>query len=153
MSNISTIYDKLREQVALLFPLKLEIPNPYSLEDNAILFLKDSWGVTINEGSLGSINVYCLDAESRAFDIILVRQTWKVDGDKSPLVTDSKLLLEDARTLKNDMLAHDKLGTSSIQKIDFANSTGINFVKGDSFSLLTISLTFSIEYTENILNS
>ena len=154
MSNISTIYDKIRQQIGLLFPTKTEIPNPYSLPDNMGQLLENGWGLIIGEGSLGSINVYCLDSEIRSFTVVLTKLVYNLDGTNTRIVADSKAILEDIRTIKNDLLAYDQITIPDvIQKVEFQSASGIEFAGSDKFNLFSATITFGIEYTENVLNS
>jgi hypothetical protein len=133
---------------------KTEIPNPYSLEDNMAQFLENGWGVTIGEGSQGLIDVYCLDSEIRSFTIVLTKIVYNLDGTNTNIIASSKSLLEDIRTVKNDFMAYDQLGVAdNIQKIEFQSASGIEFAKADKISIFSATITFGIEYTENVLNS
>jgi len=154
MSNISTIYDKLREQVPLIITGKTEIPNPYSLNDNMVQFLENGWGVVIGEGSQGALNVYCLDSELRIFTVIVTKLVYNLDGTNTNIVAASKTLLEDMRKVRNDLLAYDLITIPGvIKKVSAGSASGINFVQSDKAKLFYVSLDFEIEYTENILNS
>lgn len=151
MSNISTIYDTLRTALTAKLSGKTEIPNPYSLEDNMVQFLENGWGLTIDDGAPGSIDVYCLDSESRNFTLILTKILYNLDGTNTRLIADSKTLLENIRAARNDLLAYDKLATDSIQKIDFVGASGIQFLPAEKFSVIYATLTIGVEYVENIL--
>lgn len=154
MSNISIIYDKIREQIPLILSGKTEIPNPYSLEDNMSQFLENGWGVIVGDGSLGTIDVYCLDSEIRTFTVVLTKLVYNLDGTNANMVLSSKSILEDIRKVKDDMLANDQLGIPEvIQKIDFESASGIEFAKADKISIFSASISFGIEYTEKIKES
>lgn len=154
MSKISNIYDAIRAAVAAKMTGKTEIPNPYSLSDNAFQFLKNGYGVKIGEGGNGVLNVYREDNESRIFTIILTREVFKVDTDPTGLVTGVKYLIEDARTVKNDLLAFDQIALpTDIQKIDFVSASGVEFISADKFNLIYNEISFSVEYSETILSS
>ena len=154
MSKISTIYDTLRSSIGALLSTKRELPNPYSLEDNPEPYLRDGWGLQIGDGSPGNLDMYREDAEQRSFTLVVTKKTHRFDTETQNLITDSKTVLEDIRTVKNDLLAYDQLGIgSSIQRIEFASASGINFVRADKFGLIYADMTFSIEYTEDILNT
>lgn len=152
MSKISNIYDAIRTAVSGKMTGKTEIPNPYSLPDNAFQFLKNGYGIKIGEGSLGVLNVYREDSESRIFTVILTREVFKMDTDPTGLVSGVKYLIEDARTIKNDLLAFDQIALpADIQKIDFVSASGIEFIGADKFNLIYNEISFSVEYSETIL--
>lgn len=154
MSKISSIYDAIRTAVTAKMTGKTEIPNPYSLSDNAFQFLKNGFGIKIGEGSLGALNIYKEDNEARTFTIILTREVFKMDTDPTGLISGSKTLLEDARTIKNDMLAFDQVALpADIQKIDFVSASGIEFIGADKFNLIYNEISFTVEYSETILFS
>ena len=153
-TKISTIYDTIRTALASILTGKLEIPNPYSLDDNPIQFLKDGYGVVIGSGTPGAIQIYCLDSEARTFTIILTKEVYRLEVDSANLITESKNLLEDIRKVKNDMLAYDQLTIdTTIQKIDYTGGSGINFVSAGKHNLIYADISFSIEYTETTLNT
>lgn len=154
MTKISTIYEAIRTAMMGVFPSKLEIPNAYSLGDNAVQYLRNGWGVIIGEGSPGALQVYCNDNESRVFTITLTKEVYRLETDNANLVTESKNLMEDIRLVKNDMLAFDQIGNgASIQKIDYIGGSGINFISAGKHNLIYADISFGIEYTETILNS
>lgn len=154
MTKISTIYDAVRTALASKLTGKTEIPNPYSLSDNPIQFLKNGYGVVIGDGSPASFQVYCLDAEARTFTVILTREVYRLEVDNTNLIAESKNLLEDIRTVKDDFLAHDQIAsTDKIQKIDYTGGSGINFVSAGKHNLIYADISFSIEYTETIKNT
>lgn len=151
MSKISTIYDQLRSQIGLLFPSKVELPNPYSLIDNTELYLKDSWGLTVGSGSNSVINYLKEDTEAREFTVFLTKELRRLDTDVTIIAAKTKELLEEFRDLKNDLLDFDQIGIyQTVQKIDFIAGSGLQFVQINNFSFIYCTITFNIEYSETI---
>lgn len=150
-TKITTIYTQIRSVLSSLLTNKTEIPNPYSLENNTELFLKNGWGVLIGGAVNSPMNIIKDDIESREFTVIISRQIFRLESDTSIMPSESLTLLEDIRTVKNDFLDFDQIAIeNSIEKIEFSSASGIQFLQVGNFSFLYASITFIIDYSEQI---
>lgn len=150
MSNISTIYDQVRSTLATLFADKTELVNPDDLlVNNVDLVLKNAFGVIIGSASpvpFDQVQFY----ELRNFTIVFTEEVQHVEGDKAPLITIKKNILEDLVTVKKDFLSIDQIGVeTNIQIIELGESTDVSFIP-NSEKFLTSSVTFAIGISETI---
>lgn len=151
MSNITIIYDKLREIIPTIVTGRAELPNPYSLINNPNLYLKKGWGLTIGEGVESEIGTYCDDFETRTFDIVLTDHLATLNNTHELMAAASKSLMENIRALKNRFIDFDQLTINeSIEKISFVSSSGIEFLVSNEVSYLVASITIAIDYSEEI---
>lgn len=150
-TKITTIYTQIRSVVGTLLTGKTEIPNPYSLENNTELFLKNGWGVIIGSAQNSAMNIIKDDIESREFTVVITRQIFRLESDTAIMPAESLTLLEDIRTVKNDFLDFDQIGIEgSIEQIRFISASGIQFLQLGSFNFIYATLTFNFEYSETI---
>lgn len=153
--SLSTIIDTLHSTMDTLFgPTGTNysiIPNPYSLVDNASVFLEEGYGLTIGPEADSEINTLKDDNANRQFAFVLTRQVMKTEDEHNPLRDDSKTILEDQRTFKDRILDFDQLGIpNDIQKINIISVSGINFLVSDKFNFITTNLVFSVDYFTEI---
>jgi hypothetical protein len=151
MSKISTIFDAIKTSVGTIFSTKIVIPNPYSLVDNPSVLLKDSWGLVVSDESIGPLNTFCEYHSTRAFNIVLVKQVFRLENNVDAFETTAKAILEDAKTLKDKMTERAQLSQdSSIDKIDFTSASGLQFLRVENFDYVYMSLSFGVSYSETI---
>jgi len=151
MTKISTVYDTLRAALGALFPSKTEIPNPYSLSDNNSLLLVDGWGLAVGTQAPGAIDTFKDSIVSREFSIIFTEQVITTADNPDPFVSQAKSILEDSVIARLDLLDFDQLGIPlSVEKIEYLNSSGIEFINAAKFNIISISNNYLIEISEEI---
>jgi len=134
-----------------LFATKQEIPMPYSLEDNAINVLTDSYGIKINDVAEGPIDVLKDTNVTYSISVVLTRELVRVDSDVSILHTNVKQIYEDALTVRKRFLNADQVGVpTSVAKIDYTSTTGIQFLKAKKFNYISVEIFFPVDISETI---
>ena len=153
MSNISTLIDRIRVVVPTYtgFTTKKEIPNPYSLTDNARLYLENGWGLKILSESISGFQVNQFVSGTRDISIVVTKVVYSVGNENSNIITDSKSLMEDVVTLKKEFLACDQLGIGgNIRKVDFVTNSGIEFLTAKKFNFFSTETIFSFDLSEEL---
>lgn len=151
MSNISTVYDALKGALPVLFSSKLDIPNPYSLEDNAVRMLVNSYGIKINDVTEGPIDVLKDTNVTYAFSVVLTSELVRMESDTAILHTTVKQLYEDALIVRKDYLNADQLGVpDNVEKIDYVSTTGVQYFNKGKNSFVSIEIDFNVEISETI---
>lgn len=151
MSKITTVYDTIRTAMNTLFPNKTEIPNPYSLSDNNDRLLMNGYGIAVGPTSVGELDTFKDHSYVVDFDVIFTSSVITTADNPEPFVTQAKSVLEDSIISRLDMLDFDQLGIyNSIQRIDYAGTTGIEFINSTKFNIIYIANTYSIEISEEI---
>lgn len=149
MSNASDIYIKIRALVPTLtgFTTKKEIPNPYSLEDNSVNLLRDSWGVKIGTSTPTEETDRLPDyVETTDYEVVLSRQVVKTDSDPDKIPTATQSMLNDFSTLENNFTP-DVFGTTEgVSAININSTTGIENVTAGKFNHITASIIFEITH-------
>lgn len=124
-TKISIVYDYFITQLGTLYSSKNRIPNPYSLEDNSIHFLKDSYGLRM--GSQGFFKAeMCYLSEQYNFIVVLCREVIRQDHDLTSFDTAVKNLKEDTFTLREFFYDIDNMN-SNIDKIDLGTTDPVSF--------------------------
>ena len=135
--NIVQIYDAIYALLATLYPNKIRIPNPYSLDDNNNAMLKNSYGVIMGP----SINTDQLQGSMIVMDrdcsIVLTKQIFDNNTDSTIRVTAEKEII-------TDMLAIIKgvVGMPGTDNFKFINDEGIEFALNDNFGYLKHTANF-----------
>jgi hypothetical protein len=129
MSKFSTVYDTLIAKIIELFPDKTRISNPYSIEENKNLFLRDGWGLTVRDASESGFQTNGDFNKTQTFGIVFTKEVIRTESDTDDFDTQIKLLFEDHKTLENTMLNCAQLGIpDSVGIINFSSNTGVQFV-------------------------
>lgn len=153
MSNFNEVYDAIIEKLKELFPTKQRIPNPYSLEDNAVFVFVDGYGIRIDEESpfVGQFN---FDATNHNVTIILTRELIRKENDYEAVDAVVKLLKDDALTLKKEFYDKGSLGidTNKLDLINFSQSSAISFFFGDKNKYMSMEVSFTIAISEQATN-
>jgi hypothetical protein len=152
VSNISTVIDALRTQIAIIsgFPGKTEIPNAYSLKDNPETMLENGWGIRIGPASPSTIDEYSKYSESRVFTVVLTKLIFRTEEDIAAFSTAAKALLEDALLIKKLLDGPLQFNTQNyVVMVDFERDSGLSFIKDDKFSLLYNEMSFTVDISEN----
>ena len=151
MSNISVIYDKLREIIPTIVTGRVELVNPYDIVNNPRPFLQSGWGLVIGEGSPSEIDIMCRDYESRIFTIVLTDNLITLGNTHEAMSVASKAMIENIRLLKDRLIEFDQLGIdSNIEQIRFVSSSGIEFLNSEEVSYLISSITVLVDFSEII---
>jgi hypothetical protein len=153
MAAINTLIDTLRATIPTYsrFIAKTEIGNPYSIEDNNEIFLKNGWGLAIGEGSNSDLSTdYSLSTE-RSIGVVLSRRVLDVHNKGLQINEISKELLLDATELRDNFMDLSKFGVLlGGENILYGGDSGINFIGSDKFNFIWTELSFVFEIVEDI---
>jgi len=148
MSLVSNAYDNLLARIALLFPVASgyqELTNPYDVEDNANLFLRQGWGMAI--GSLTNTNLVMCPTVSSTYEgkILITRELASQESDATRKHDRVKELLEDQRRVLNDFQRSHTLETDGYE-FELESGNGIQTVRVGNFSYLMIEMNFNVKF-------
>lgn len=152
MSNFSTVYDQLISLIPTLsgFTTKTKIINPYELESNDDNLLRDGWGLIVGDSFEGELDVFNKTNVNQSFGVVLTRELNQTYHNATPYETVTKLLIEDAVTLRVRFLNADQLGVqNNLELVRYVGRTGISFIS-DELKILTTTVNFNFSITENI---
>lgn len=150
MSNITDIYNACLAQLATDFPSKVRIPDPYSLDRNPNILMKDAYGLRYT-GSTREELTFCDIQFSHGFTIVLTRESMCIDT-KSDFFDDPTLaLLEDANTVAVNFYGQNELGEElKIDSINVISTSAIQNFFSDKNSYLSIEINIAIFTHERI---
>ncbi len=153
MSKISTIFDRLNVLIPTLtgFTTKTKISNPYSLEDNTDILLKNGWGLKLLPGSSSDLQTFHEIGTVRQIAIVTTVQNISI-GNNNALIDDkSKELAENINTLRLAFEGPNQLDIeASVNKVDYVSDSGIEFIIGEKFNFLAIEAVFNFDINETI---
>lgn len=151
MSNVTLAYNAARTALAALYPDKNEIPNPYSMEDNNTMLLRDSWGLKAGPTSVSPFEVLKETAAEYDFIVVLSTEIVRKDSDVEAVHTRIKALLEDGLLVRKDFLNSDQLSAQAyIRKIEWNNTSDILEAVVGKFNHRYIEVSFSFDIAEDI---
>lgn len=146
MGKYSLAYDDVRTIMQTLYPNHKELVNPYDLESNPDIELKQSWGISIGS-ALNGTRVVCNRATiTRNFSIVLARRSNRTRNDNATRIVTEKLLFEDLSLLVKYFEENPK--TTNITRVRYTDDEGLDFVAGDRDNYLVLRSTLLVEYTE-----
>lgn len=156
MASIDKVFDAIRAAIPTYnnFTNKKEIGNPYNLKDNPKTMLSDSWGISILSGSRSvkdePVINYSVSTE-RGIKVTLCREVFNVNGIGLEVNNQSKNLLLDATTLRDNFLDLKKFGIlESGEEIVYLGDNGVNLLNGDDGKFIFTEIDFTFEIIENI---
>ena len=146
-TSISTIYDNLFTLVETLFPTKTELPDPYNIEANPSIILKDGYGVAWNDGDVNDELAGRAYAEERNLSIIFTGRIARLDTNTSARRVVEKSLLESRRSLINQIKKNSP-SLKGAEYFEFVSDEGILSVNDEKQNIIYLKINFAIRYSE-----
>lgn len=154
MSNFSTIFNELVGTTIpglTGFSGKTEIANPYALELNDFNTLRDGWGIVIGDSSDSEYQEYKFTIIEQEISFVLTRVVRSTRHNVTPLQTALKAMIEDAITMRIDLLNDDQITIpSNIYKIDFLGRTAVEFLDAEEWNIITTTNNFMFSIRETL---
>lgn len=144
---ISNVYDGLVTLVTAALPTHKKLANPYMVEANPSVVLKNGYGIKI--GAAENTQRFCGSHHStrRSLSVVLTAEMAAVEANATQWRSAELGLMEEAQTIIKAIASNPTLGGYAANT-DWTNDGGIEFVDGDRTRYLTIEITFSTEYIE-----
>lgn len=147
MSKIEDIYDKLNAVVAATLPSYTRFPNPYAIDANTFLHLRQGFAVSVGPGADTERYLGCLITWQRDFTVTLVRQVMATQNDLPNRESLEKEILDDHDLLRKAIYNNSNLDQNAI-KTTLVSDSGLQFLDGDRLKFLAIEMTINVEYEE-----
>ena len=147
MSKVSTVYSRIVEVLAELYPQHTRIPNPYSIPDNNNNFLKKGYGLKVGDSSFVPFE-FCDWMTGRVFSVVFTREIVRLDSDAEKYDDMTPLFLEDVYKVQERFFNYNELGIEAeIAQVELGSVTGLEaFSNGkNNFYQMEASFTFSIK--------
>ena len=148
MSKIVDIYTALADLIESTLPGYTRLPNPYSVDTNTYLHLKNGYGIGIGAGRDTERYVGCIATYERVFTIILVKIMSTTQNNTGKRVIIEEALLTDHTKLKNKIYQESTLGNIAI-KSTILDDQGIGFIDPGKNKYLSLEMNCYIEYQED----
>lgn len=147
MSKVEAVYDAIVTQVnAVLVPQNyVRLPNPYDVQANTFLHLRQGYGIEIGPGNNTERYVGCLSTWERTYTIILVRRVVTTENNTDVRVTIEKAIMDDHESLLKAFELNSSLGEVAIKTV-VQSDGGINFLDVDRQKFLATSINLIVEY-------
>jgi hypothetical protein len=152
MSKISTVYDTLLTRLDAVLTSASSwnrLPNPYNIEENPSLFLRQGYGIAIGSGSNQNQSQCGLVRIKRTVSVVISRKVDATELGVTDKDTGHKQLLEDMRSVLADFEKNVAL-SNDIANVIFVSDSGINFVNGEDENYVYSEMQFAVDYFENI---
>jgi len=151
MSTISSAFDLLKTAVTTALPNHTLLVNPYSVEENPDVYLNQGVGIGFGTGLNTNREICPKLYVRRAFFIVITRNYFATDLNRSDKESTEKQLFEDELLVLQELLA-DVLATldQAVAKTKFLGDNGIETVFGEKDNFLKVIMQFEFEYYETI---
>ena len=156
MASLGEVLDAVRAAIPTYtgFSAKSEIPNPYSIADNAQIYLDDGWGVIVQDGSRSAkdspVESRTVSTE-RNIGVVLSRVVYDIDGQCGNVNVEAKSLFDDAATIRNNFLLDAKFGVLlGGEEIAYIGDSGVTFSISDKIKIISTQIDFTFEIVELI---
>jgi hypothetical protein len=147
MSLVSDAYDELVTRLTSLFPTASgyqRLSNAYDVEQNPITFLDQGWGIAAGGSTNTNRNLCSMVTSTRTWTVVLTRALDATDSDDTLRDTNTKLILEDARTVVNSFEREVRLDDLNLN-CRFISDSGLETISPDDGSILVMRLNFEVE--------
>lgn len=147
MSLVSDAYDELVARLAGLFTTGAgyqRLSNAYDVEQNPITLLDQGWGLAAGGAVNTNRNLCSIVSTTRTWTVVLTRALDATDSDDTLRDTNTKLILEDARTVVNSFEREVRLDDLNLN-CRFISDSGIETISPDDGSILVMRLNFEVE--------
>lgn len=149
MSTISTAYDALKVRLQAVLPNHAQLTNPYAADQNSELILRKAYGVKISTVENTNRMVSCQLSLRRTMEVVITRKYFASEMNRAAKESVEKELLEDAFLVVKDIEKDADLG-NNVANIVFVSDNGIEFVFSEDKPFYMMTLSFNLEYFENL---
>lgn len=150
MSQISTVFGAIHTRLETLLPDHTRIGDPYDLEANNELFLRQGYGVSIGPGAFeneGILAEGCKTATSRTFDIHVMRKFYALENDGPLKDTTALQIMEDLAIIVKDFLLEETLNDNATIT-DYESDSGIFKVIAEKDNFLAATISITVRYRD-----
>ncbi len=149
MSNISTIYDAYRTEIAAVLTSHVEIVNPYVPDASPDFDYKIGWGVGVGPANNPENTASCRYRIQREFVVTITRRLYLTAKDIDERITVEKNLLEDKNLVIARISSSSLLNSGSgIELTSYTGDSGIEFLRFGRTDLLMMQANFETTYVE-----
>jgi hypothetical protein len=149
MSKISDAYQVLIDLIKSEFTDRIELKNPYVLDDNEDIILKSGFGVTLLPTTNLKRVTSCIYTLEREVQVVFTNQVFGTNRDMGPRQSVEKFLMDEQLKLIKAIDASGNLN-DLLAKRDFSGDNGIEFVFSERNNYLALTSSFLFEYHQNI---
>jgi len=139
------IYDSIFTIIEATFPNKMELINPYVIEDNNELFLKEGYGIELGSVVLSDAFARVQRQFQRNISISFTKQVIATDKKAAPRIVAEKLLfteeLQLITALKNGL---------PCDFCEFVGDEGIEFIGEGTVNFMRSRMNFIINYNQQV---
>jgi len=150
LSKITEIYDAIEATLASALPAYTKLPNAYSIEDNADIFLNKSYAIGIGGGSNTNRLIPSRVSISRSFEIAFINQLNATDHNSLAIEAQEKALFEDAFLFLKQIELDTTLSGVAVRS-QFESDEGLEFLDGEKQRYFMLTLAVSVEYIETLV--
>lgn len=149
MSKVSDIHDAIVSALSAELPSYARIPNPYAIDENTALFLKRSFGVSIDAGVNTQRFVGCIATWARTYTVKLITQVVNTENDVLGRANVEKDIDNDRdKVFKAFESTYATLGGTVLKAI-ITDDSGIQYIEGQQGKFLAIEMSLEVEYQES----
>lgn len=149
MSKITTIRGYIETLVGGELAGYAQCANPYVPEANSQLTLAKGFGVGVGAGEPFKTEICPKYGQRRLFNVLLINLVTSTPNNVSAFHALEDALLEDLHLIRKKLEAEFVLGGSAIQS-DYQGDSGIQFLSGDQFKFISISVDYAVLYREDL---
>lgn len=147
-TKVEQVYDALTTLCENTLTGYKRFPNPYSLDANTFLHLKDGFGVAIGNGSDTERFLGCEVTWQRNFIVTLVKQITTTQNNLAKREIIEVDILNDHDKLMKAIYRDNSLGGKAIKSI-VTDDGGVNFIDGDRLKFLAMEINVVVEYADS----
>ncbi len=146
-TKIADIYDAIVTKISTALPTFQRLPNPYALDENTAILMRQSYGIAIGAGTNTERYVGCLVTWQREYTIGIVSQVVNTENDTTGRALVEKDMIDAHKALLAAFESDSTLGGICIKAV-ITGDTGIDYIAGALSKFLAVEISLSVEYQE-----
>jgi hypothetical protein len=147
MTKIADIYNAIVVKIETALPTFTRLPNPYALDENTALLMRNSYGIAIGGGTNTEKYVSCLTSWRRDYTIGLVSQVVNTENDTLGKAIVEKNMIDNHRAIFQAFEIDSTL-SGICTKAVVVSDTGIEYIAGNLSKFIAIEINISVDYQE-----
>lgn len=146
-TKIADIYDAIVTKISTALPTFQRLPNPYALDENTAILMRQAYGLAIGAGTNTERYVGCLVTWQRDYTIGIVTQVVNTENDTTGRALVEKDMIDAHKSLLAAFESDSTLSGTCIKAV-ITGDSGIDYIAGALSKFLAVEISLSVEYQE-----
>lgn len=146
-TKFNSVYDEIRTVCSTVYSDRVELNNPYFVEDDADIMFDSAWTVGIGNAENSNRTICANATVLRRFNVILTNRYTSPSRDIAARIAAEKKIVNAQLDLIKYLEQNPT--TANTIRIKWVSDNGLEFLQGDRFGFFVLVNTIECEYFES----